>query len=164
MFVQANAFGGEGESRFCCVRYGNVLGTRGSVIPIFLEQSKRGKITLTDRRMTRFCITLDAAVRFAILCIEQMQGGEIFILKTSSFCLADLAESIGRNCQIDYVGMRPGEKVHEVLVSEDESRNALELENMYVIQPVHPWWKKDNWMQGRALPEGFRYASDLSAD
>lgn len=134
------------------------------MIPIFLEQSKRGKITLTDRRMTRFCITLDAAVRFAILCIEQMQGGEIFIPKTSSFRLADLAESIGRNCQIDYVGMRPGEKVHEVLVSEDESRNALELENMYVIQPVHPWWRKDNWMQGRALPEGFRYASDLNAD
>jgi UDP-N-acetylglucosamine 4,6-dehydratase len=103
--------------------------------------------------MTRFCITLDAAVRFAILCIEQMQGGEIFIPKTSSFCLADLAESIGRNCQIDYVGMRPGEKVHEVLVSEDESRNALELENMYVIQPVHPWWKKDNWMQGRHCPK-----------
>jgi UDP-N-acetylglucosamine 4,6-dehydratase len=141
MFVQANAYAGGGEARFSCVRYGNVLGSGGSVIPIFLEQRKRGKSTITDRRMTGFCVTLEEGVSFVIRCIEQMQGGEIFVPKIPSLRLADLVESIAPNCQLEAIGIRPGEKLHEVLASKDEARNTLELENMYVIQPSHSWWK-----------------------
>jgi UDP-N-acetylglucosamine 4,6-dehydratase len=163
MFVQANAYAGGHETRFSCARYGNVVGSRGSVIPILLEQRKRGKITITDRRMTRFCITLDQGVRFVIRCLELMQGGEIFVPKIPSMRLADLAEAIAPTGLIQEIGIRPGEKLHEVLVSEDEARYTVELENMYVIQPAHSWWRRENWTQARALPEGFRCASDTNA-
>ena len=164
MFVQANAYAGGVDCRFSCARYGNVVGSRGSVIPIFLEQRKRGKITLTDRRMTRFCITLDQGVRFVIRCLEEMHGGEIFVPKIPSMRLVDLAEAIVPSTQIEEVGIRPGEKLHEVLVSEDEARNTLEADGMYVIQPSHPWWKPENWGQVGVLPEGFRYASDTNTE
>jgi len=150
MFVQANAYSGAQETRFSCVRYGNVLGSRGSVIPTFIEQRARGRITITDARMTRFWITLDQGVRFVIRCIEQMHGGEIFVPKIP----------IAPACQIDCVGIRPGEKVHEVLLSEDEARNAMETQDMFVIQPAHSWWRKENWANATPLAEGFRYASD----
>ena len=164
MFVQANAYAGGVDCRFSCARYGNVVGSRGSVVPIFLEQRKRGKITLTDRRMTRFCITLDQGVRFVIRCLEQMHGGEIFVPKIPSMRLVDLAEAIVPSTQIEEIGIRPGEKLHEVLVSEDEARNTLESDGMYVIQPAHPWWKRDHWGQVEALPEGFRYASETNTE
>ena len=164
MFVQANAYAGSRETRFSCARYGNVVGSRGSVIPVFLEQRKTGKITITDPRMTRFWITLDRGVRFVIQCIEQMQGGEIFVPKIPSMRLTDLAQTVAGECSIDCIGIRPGEKLHEVLVSEDESRNTVEVEDMYVIQPAHPWWKTENWMHARALREGFRYASDTNEE
>src|ERR1051326_6058473 len=160
MFVQANAYAGAQDSRFSCARYGNVVGSRGSVVPIFMEQRKRGKITLTDARMTRFWITLDQGVRFVIRCLEQMHGGEIFVPKIPSMKLLDMATAVAPECEIDCVGIRPGEKLHEVLVSEDEARNAVETEKMFVIQPAHPWWRKENWSQARHLPEDFRYASD----
>src|SRR5882762_2659269 len=163
MFVQANAYSGVKDTRFSCARYGNVVGTRGSVIPMFLEQRKRGKITITDPRMTRFWITLDQGVRFVILCLEEMHGGEIFVPKIPSMKMIDLAECIAAGCTIETIGIRPGEKLHEALVSEDEARNAVEVEGMYVIQPAHPWWKSQNWMNGRALPDGFRYASDTNS-
>jgi len=164
MFVQANAYAGGLDCGFSCARYGNVVGSRGSVIPIFLEQRKRGKITLTDRRMTRFCITLDQGVRFVIRCLEEMHGGEIFVPKIPSMRLVDLAEAIVPSSQIEEVGIRPGEKLHEVLVSEDEARNTFESDGMYVIQPAHPWWKPDRRGQGEALPEGFRYASETNTE
>jgi UDP-N-acetylglucosamine 4,6-dehydratase/5-epimerase len=164
MFVQANAYAGARDTRFSCARYGNVVGSRGSVIPVFLEQRKTGKITITDARMTRFWITLDQGAQFVIQCIEQMQGGEIFVPKIPSMRLIDLAQTVAGECSIDYIGIRPGEKLHEVLVSEDESRNTIEVEDMYVIQPAHPWWKTENWMHARALPEGFRYASDTNME
>jgi UDP-N-acetylglucosamine 4,6-dehydratase len=164
MFVQANAYAGRQDTRFSCARYGNVVGSRGSVIPVFLEQRKRGKITITDPRMTRFWITLDQGVRFVIQAIEQTHGGEIFVPKIPSMRLADLAETLARNCEIEYIGIRPGEKLHEVLVSEDEARNSVELEDMFVIQPSHSWWKTENWMHGRALPDGFRYASETNTE
>jgi len=163
MFVQANAYSGVKDTRFSCARYGNVVGTRGSVIPMFLEQRKRGKITITDPRMTRFWITLDQGIRFVILCLEEMHGGEIFVPKIPSMKMIDLAECIAAGCTIETIGIRPGEKLHEALVSEDEARNAVEVEGMYVIQPAHPWWKSQNWMNGRALPDGFRYASDTNS-
>jgi len=163
MFVQANAYSGAQDTRFSCARYGNVLGSRGSVVPVFLEQRKRGKITITDARMTRFWITLDQGVRFVVRCIEQMHGGEIFIPKIPSMKLVEMAEAIAPGCAVESIGIRAGEKLHEVLLSEDEARNALEAEDMYVVQPAHSWWRRENWKQARPLPDGFRYSSDNNA-
>ena len=160
MFVQANAYAGAQDTRFSCARYGNVVGSRGSVIPIFIEQRARGRVTITDPRMTRFWITLDQGVRFVIRSIEQMHGGEIFVPKIPSMKLLDMAQAIAPDCQIDCVGIRPGEKLHEVLLSEDEARNAIERDDMFVIQPAQAWWRKENWKADASLPEGFRYSSD----
>jgi UDP-N-acetylglucosamine 4,6-dehydratase len=162
MFVQANAYAGAKNARFSCVRYGNVVGSHGSVIPVFLEQRRRGKITITDPRMTRFWLTLEQGVKFVVRCLEQMHGGEIFVPKIPSMRLLDLAETVAPGCQVEYIGIRPGEKLHEVLVSEDESRQTLETEDMFVIQPAHPWWKSENWVSAKPLPEGFRYSSDTN--
>jgi len=162
MFVQANAYSGGRDPRFACARYGNVVGSRGSVIPVFAEQRQRGKVTVTDPRMTRFWITLEQGVRLVIRGLEQMHGGEIFVPKLPSMKLLEIAEAIAPECEVEYVGIRPGEKLHEVLVSEDEARHTLELDDMYVIQPAHPWWKRENWTHARPLPEGFRYASDTN--
>jgi len=163
MFVQANSYAGKQDTRFSCARYGNVVGSRGSVIPVFMEQRKRGKITITDSRMTRFWLTLEHGVRFVVSCIEQMHGGEIFVPKIPSMRLTDMAQTIAPGCEVECIGIRPGEKLHEVLVSEDEARNTVELEDMYVIQPAHPWWSQQNWKDGRSLPDGFRYGSDSNA-
>jgi UDP-N-acetylglucosamine 4,6-dehydratase/5-epimerase len=163
MFVQANAYAGAQNTRFSCARYGNVVGSRGSVIPVFMEQRERGKITITDSRMTRFWLTLEHGVRFVVGCIEQMQGGEIFVPKIPSMRLTDMAETIAPGCDVECIGIRAGEKLHEVLVSEDEARNTVELEDMYVIKPAHPWWSGQNWKDGQALPDGFRYGSDTNA-
>ena len=160
MFVQANAYSGAQDTRFSCARYGNVVGSRGSVVPVFIEQRKTGKITVTDPRMTRFWITLEQGVRFVVRCLEQMHGGEIFVPKIPSMKLADMAESIAPGCEVEYVGIRPGEKLHEVLVSEDEARHTLELDDMFVVQPAHPWWRQENWRDARPLRDGFRYTSD----
>ncbi len=160
MFVQANAYAGAQDTRFSCARYGNVVGSRGSVIPVFMEQRKRGKVTITDSRMTRFWLTLEQGVRFVVRCIEQMHGGEIFVPKIPSMRLTDMAETIAPGCEVECIGIRPGEKLHEVLVSEDEARNTVELDDMYVIQPSHSWWSGQNWKDGRPLPDGFRYGSD----
>jgi UDP-N-acetylglucosamine 4,6-dehydratase len=160
LFVQGNSYSGAEGTRFSCVRYGNVVGSRGSVIPVFEKQRASGRITVTDERMTRFWITLEQGVRFVIRCIEQMQGGEVFVPKIPSMRIVDLAKAVAPGCEMDFVGIRPGEKLHEVLISRDESRSTLELEDMFVIQPVHPWWKPANWSQGKPLPDGFKYASD----
>ena len=160
MFVQANAYAGAQGSRFSCARYGNVVGSRGSVIPVFMEQRRRGRITVTDPRMTRFWLTLEQGVRFVVSSIEQMHGGEIFVPKIPSMRLVDLAKTIAPGCEIETIGIRPGEKLHEVLVSEDEARNTLEVEDRYIIQPAHSWWRRENWVNATPLPEGFRYASD----
>jgi UDP-N-acetylglucosamine 4,6-dehydratase len=164
VFVQANAYAGTQDTRFSCARYGNVVGSRGSVIPTFMEQRKRGKITITDPRMTRFWITLEQGVRFVVRCIEQMHGGEVFVPKIPSMKMIDMAEAVAPGCEIECIGIRPGEKLHEVLLSEDESRNAIEMDGMYVIQPSHSWWRRENWSRGRILPEGFRYASDTNPE
>jgi len=162
IFVQANAYLDAKTTRFSCARYGNVVGSRGSVIPVFVEQRRRGKITITDPVMTRFWLTLEQAVKFVIRCFDQMYGGEIFVPKIPSMRLVDLADTIAPGCQVEYIGIRPGEKLHEVLVSEDESRQTVETEDMYVIQPPHPWWKSGKWENAKPLPEGFRYSSDTN--
>ena len=110
--------------------------------------------------MTRFWITLDQGVKFVVRCLEEMHGGEIFVPKIPSMRLADMAQSIAPGCEVECIGIRPGEKLHEVLVSEDEARNTLEVDDMYVIQPAHSWWSCQNWKDAQPLPEGFRYGSD----
>ncbi|HYA25480.1 MAG TPA: UDP-N-acetylglucosamine 4,6-dehydratase (inverting) [Terriglobales bacterium] len=163
MFVQANAYSGAQDTRFSCARYGNVVGSRGSVIPVFLEQRKRGRITITDPRMTRFWITLDQGVRFVVRCIEQMHGGEIFVPKIPSMKLMEVAKALAPGCEVQVVGIRPGEKLHEALLSENEARHTVEVDDMYVVQPAHSWWRQENWKQAGALPDGFRYTSDTNS-
>jgi len=163
LFVQGNAYSGTSETRFSCVRYGNVVGSRGSVIPLFLDQRNNGKVTITDERMTRFWLTLEQGVRFVIRCIEQMHGGEVFVPKIPSMNIMDLVKALAPDCQVENIGIRPGEKLHEILISEDEVRQALELDDMFVIKPAHPWWQVGNWVAGRPLPEGFRFASNSNS-
>ena len=160
LFVQGNSYTGGRGTRFSCVRYGNVMGSRGSVVELFLEQRQTGKITITDERMTRFWITIEQGVDFVIRCIELMHGGEVFIPKIPSMRLVDMAQEIAPNCQWKMTGIRPGEKINEVLISEDEARQTLEFEDMFVIQPFFPWWGEEPRQQGTAVPEGFRYSSD----
>lgn len=163
LFVQSNSYSGFDGTSFSCVRYGNVIGSRGSVIPLFLQQRENGYITITDERMTRFWITLEQGVAFVIRCIEQMRGGEVFVPKIPSMNLLDLAAAIAPGCEIRQIGIRSGEKLHEVLVSEDEARSAVELDDMFVIQPTHSWWKRDSWSDGRPLTDGYRYSSDTNS-
>jgi UDP-N-acetylglucosamine 4,6-dehydratase len=160
LLVQANSYSGDGPTRFSCVRYGNVVGSRGSVIPLFQTQRRNGRVTVTDERMTRFWITLDQGVRFVIRSIEEMHGGEVFVPKIPSMKIMDLAAAIAPGCRIEDIGIRPGEKLHEALLSEDEARHSIELETMFVIRPAHGWWARENWAHGRALPDGFSYTSN----
>ena len=163
LFVQANAYSNSQNTRFSCARYGNVVGSHASVVPIFLEQRKTGKITITDPRMTRFWITHEQVIRFVARCVEDMHGGEMFVPKIPSMKLVDMAETLAPGCRVEYVGIRPGERLHEVLISEDEARHTLELDDMFVVQPAHSWWRKENWSTGRPLSEGFQYASDTNS-
>jgi UDP-N-acetylglucosamine 4,6-dehydratase len=162
LFVQANSYASGTATQFSGVRYGNVVASRGSVIPVFEEQRKNGKLTVTDAQMTRFWITLEQGVRFVIRCIQQMEGGEVFVPKIPSMKIVDLAAALAPEAELEYLGIRPGEKVHEALVSEDEARHTLDLPDMYVVQPTHPWWSGENWTKGAALPDGFRYTSDTN--
>jgi UDP-N-acetylglucosamine 4,6-dehydratase/5-epimerase len=160
LFVQGNAYAGGSGTRFSCVRYGNVVGSRGSVIPLFQEQRKAGCLTVTDARMTRFWITLEQSVRLVFRAAEQMSGGELFIPKIPSMNMMDLATAIGPDCKIEQTGIRPGEKLHEVLLSEDEARNAVELDDIYIVYSPHPSWPQVKAAGSRTLPEGFHYSSD----
>ena len=160
LFVQANAYRGGDPIRFASVRYGNVVGSRGSVIPLFRKQRESGRITITDPRMTRFWLTLDQAVQFVIRSLERMQGGEVFVPKIPSMKILDLAEAIASGCKIEHMGIRPGEKLHEVLVSEDEARHTVEFDDSFIITPMHPWWKNAEISTKPGMPEGFAYSSD----
>lgn len=163
LFIQSNAYAGGRNTRFSCVRYGNVLGSRGSVVPVFQRQRDDGRITVTDERMTRFWLSLEQGVRFTIRCIEQMKGGEVFVPKIPSMRVLDLARAIAPEAEVEFIGIRPGEKLHEVLVSADEARNTLELEDMYVIQPSGALWFGRDWEdQGQPMSEASAYASDTN--
>jgi UDP-N-acetylglucosamine 4,6-dehydratase/5-epimerase len=164
LFVQGNSYVGTGRTRFSCVRYGNVVGSRGSVIPLFADQRASGTVTVTDTRMTRFWITLEQGVAFVTRCTEQMQGGEVFVPRIPSMRLLDLAKAVAPDCDIKVTGIRPGEKLHEVLISEDEARLTLEFDDMYLLQPIFPWYQGERWRDGRSLPDGFRYSSDGNRD
>jgi UDP-N-acetylglucosamine 4,6-dehydratase len=147
------------------VRYGNVVGSRGSVIPIFIQQRMKGRLTITDERMTRFWLTLEKGVRFVIRCTEQMHGGEVFVPKIPSTKIIDLAKVIAPQADLNIIGIRPGEKLHEVLINEDEARSTLELDDMFVVQPTASLWFGRDWQdKGRNLPDGFRYTSETNPD
>jgi UDP-N-acetylglucosamine 4,6-dehydratase len=164
LFIQGNAYAGHRGTRFACARYGNVVGSRGSVIPLFLEQRVNGKVTVTDAQMTRFWVTLEHGVQFVIKCIESMHGGEIFVPKIPSMDIMDMVKAAAPGCAVEYIGIRPGEKLHEVLISEDEAHRTLELEDMFIIKPAHPWWKTEHWPEGRPVPAGYRYSSNTNTN
>lgn len=159
--VHANAYSRFDETIFSCVRYGNVLGSRGSVLPLFQEQKLRGRITITDARMTRFWITLDQGVGFVLSCIDQMRGGEVFVPKLPSMKVVDLARVIAPDAEIETIGIRPGEKLHESMLSADEARQSVDAGDRYVILPGDRPWIGDLWRhKSRKLPENFEYTSD----
>ncbi|TCS83312.1 UDP-N-acetylglucosamine 4,6-dehydratase (inverting) [Tepidibacillus fermentans] len=164
LFVAANSYAGNKDIRFSVVRYGNVVGSRGSVVPLFKKLKNTGKLPITDERMTRFWITLDQGVQFVLDNLQRMQGGEIFIPKIPSMKVVDLAEAICPECEIEFIGIRPGEKLHEVMITEDDARQTLEFDDYYVIQPEFVWWNKEKMVGGKPLPEGFRYSSDTNTD
>lgn len=159
LFVQSNAYAGMNGTRFSCARYGNVVASRGSVIPLFLKQRVNGDLTVTDRRMTRFWITLEQGVEFVLRCLHVMHGGEIFVPKIPATTLMDLVEAIAPECAVRFTGIRPGEKLHELLVSPDEAWHTLEFPDKFIIQPAHPWWRVENWKDGKPVPDGFAYSS-----
>lgn len=163
LFVAVNAYRGQDTTQFAVVRYGNVLGSRGSVVPFFKERAQTGILPITDLRMTRFWITLDQAVHFVIKTMELSKGGEIFVPRIASMKIVDLARAIAPECRQEVVGMRPGEKLHEVLISEDDARNTVEFNECYIIQP-NPQAKEEFIRNngnacGRACDDGFSYTS-----
>ena len=165
LLVQSNAYAGGRNTRIACTRYGNVVGSRGSVVPLFLQQRPSGHLTITDERMTRFWISLEQGVRFVIRCIEQMQGGEVFVPKIPSMSMMDLAKAVAPEAQVDIIGIRPGEKLHETLISEDEARTTIERPDMFVVQPASAMWFGHAWeKQGKPLPDGFKYSSNNNTD
>jgi UDP-N-acetylglucosamine 4,6-dehydratase/5-epimerase len=162
LFVQGNSYGYARGTAFSVVRYGNVIGSRGSVIPLFAAQRASGKVTVTDPAMTRFWIRLEQGVEFAVRCAEAMGGGEIFVPKIPSMRIMDLVGAVAADCAVEFIGIRPGEKLHEILISEDESRQALEFEDMFVVEPIYPSWAFKSWEHGRRPAPGFRYSSDAN--
>src|SRR5512143_258498 len=162
--VQSNAYAAGSATRYSCTRYGNVVGSRGSVVPVFLKQRLNGRITITDERMTRFWLSLEQGVRFVIECIEQMHGGEVFVPKIPSMRVMDLAKAIAPDAEVSVIGIRPGEKIHEVLISEDEARNTVERQDMFIVKPPETLWERSLQYEGDPLPGGFRYSSDTNKD
>lgn len=165
LFVNANSYSRKGGTMFSNVRYGNVIGSRGSVIPLFRQQRKTGRITITHEDMTRFWLTLEQGVEFVTTCIEQMRGGEVFIPKIPSMSVMDLAKAIAPEAEIDFMGIRPGEKMHESLLGEDEARNTVDAGDRFIVTPYqHAWWQTPVEEIGTSLPEGFHYSSNNNDD
>jgi UDP-N-acetylglucosamine 4,6-dehydratase/5-epimerase len=168
IFIAANNLAGSLGTRFAVVRYGNVVGSRGSVIPFFKKLLAEGAdhLPITDERMTRFWITLPQGVAFVVTALAMMRGGEIFVPKIPSMRITDLARCMAPDLPLKTVGVRPGEKLHEVMVTEDDSRQTLELDDRYVIEPAFAWWSRGPYLASGAVPvaDGFRYASDTNSD
>ena len=166
IFVAANNLSGSPDILFAVVRYGNVIGSRGSVVPLFRDLIAKGTdaLPITDERMTRFWITLAQGVQFVLSCLGLTRGGEIFVPKIPSMRMVDLAKAMAPQLPHKVVGIRPGEKLHEVMVTEDDSRSTVELPDRYVIEPAFHWWKRRSFAEDGATPvaDGFRYASDTN--
>lgn len=163
LFIAANAYSGANGTVFSVVRYGNVAGSRGSVIPFFKELIKNDctELPITDFRMTRFWITLEEGVNLVLKALDESKGGETYISKIPSFNVIDLARAMLPECELKEVGIREGEKIHEVMISKDDSRNTFEYENHYIIYPHFEWWKeaKHYTNGGKHIEEGFEYNS-----
>lgn len=162
--VQGNAYAAQRETVLSCVRYGNVVGSRGSVVPVFRKQiAEDGRLTITDERMTRFWITLPQAVDLVLFAVDHAVGGEVFIPKIPSMKVVDLAEAMAPGVRTEIIGIRPGEKLHELLLTADEARHAVDANDVYVVLPEHPWWTDHpRWMEGKPLDDGFAYSSDTN--
>ncbi len=164
LFVAGNAYSGSKKTKFSVVRYGNVVGSRGSVVPFFQKMKETGSIPITDERMTRFWITLDQGVQFVLQSLQTMVGGEIFIPKIPSMKIVDLATAIAPNCDRIIVGIRPGEKLHEMLLSEDEARNAFDIGDSFVVADQNTISKLEPTLLLKQVGEDFRYASDTNSE
>jgi len=161
IFIAANSYVGRRKNtKISCVRYGNVVGSRGSVVQLFLKQKSSGKVTLTDKQMTRFWITIEQGVSFVIKSIKRMRGGEIFIPKLPSMSILDVAGVIAPKCSVEYIGIRAAEKIHECLLTDEEARHGVEFPDYYVILPQHPWWSKKYYGKAKTLATDFKYASN----
>jgi len=161
LFIAGNSYvGSDVETTFSVVRYGNVVGSRGSIIPLFLKQKETGTLTITDPRMTRFWITIEQGVNFVLESFGRMVGGELFVPKLPSMNIMDLVKSIASNCKTKVVGIRPGEKLHEVMISKDDARMTLEFNNYYMIQPTFRFFEhRFGNDTGKPVPEDFEYNS-----
>ena len=165
VFIAANSYAGDSGTIYSVVRYGNVVGSRGSVIPLFVKQRESGVLTITKPEMTRFLITLQKGVDFVLESLESMVGGELFVPKIPACSVADIANVVAPNAKWETIGMRPGEKMHEILIPEDEARNVLEFDNHFVVQPIQSFWgNKIGILGGRSCPENFRYASNVNCE
>ena len=167
LFAAANHWQGSHQVAFSVVRYGNVVGSRGSVIPFFLKKKAEGVLPITNESMTRFWITLEQGVEFVLNCLQQMHGGELFVPKIPSMNIMDLAKAIAPEAKTEIIGIRPGEKLHEVMISLDDAMNTLEFESHYVIQPAHPWWDNLKYIKingGKPVENDFVYSSDNNGD
>jgi UDP-N-acetylglucosamine 4,6-dehydratase/5-epimerase len=165
LFAAANSYSGVHKTRFAVVRYGNVVGSRGSVIPFFLKMKDTGVLPITDMRMTRFWITLDQGVEFVLKSLERMEGGEVFVPKIPSMKVSDLARTLAPDCRVEVVGIRPGEKLHEVMVPPGDGRNTVEYEDHFVIvHPFHQWTRENYRMKrgGTHCDDDFVYSSDTN--
>jgi UDP-N-acetylglucosamine 4,6-dehydratase (inverting) len=166
LFIAANNYKGNREIKFSVVRYGNVMGSRGSVIPFFLARKKDGVLPITDERMTRFNITIQEGVDFVLKNLERMWGGELFVPKIPSYKIVDVAKAIDGNCKIKIVGIRPGEKLHEEMITSTDSINSIEYEDYFVILPSTQLWdldkfrKESNSKEGKICKPGFSYNSE----
>jgi len=162
--TQGNAYAADASAaRFSTARYGNVVGSRGSVVPLFREQAASGRLTLTDERMTRFWISLGAAVDFVISCVDRMQGGEIFVPRLPSARVTDIAQAMAPEAELEIIGIRPGEKLHETLLTNEEARHAAAFPDRFEIYPAFPFWRPEGYGDaGEPLPDGFSYASDTN--
>ncbi len=162
LFVSGNSYGGAKGTRFCVVRYGNVVGSRGSVVPFFLQKRSEGVLTVTDSRMTRFWITLEQGAALVLNALRDMKGGEIWVPKIPSMKVSDLARVIAPQAEQKIIGIRPGEKLHEVMIPVDDARQTVEFDSHFIITPALPWWQKDWHLDkgGKPCPEEYYYGSD----
>lgn len=163
LFVSGNAYAGKRSTRFSVVRYGNVVGSRGSVIPFFKKLAPTGTLPITDMKMTRFWITLNQGVQFVMDAFDRMHGGEVFVPKIPSMTIGDLAKAIAPEAQVEIVGIRPGEKLHEEMISVSDAPRTLDMGSHYIIQPEFEWWSAAK-LDGERLPDGFCYSSEQNDD
>ncbi|MEZ5357635.1 MAG: UDP-N-acetylglucosamine 4,6-dehydratase (inverting) [Candidatus Zixiibacteriota bacterium] len=167
LFVSANNFRGRHDISFSVVRYGNVMGSRGSVIPFFLRKRDDGVIPVTDRRMTRFNITLEEGVNLVLHALTHMWGGEIFVPKIPSYRIMDVAEAVAPNCKVEFIGIRPGEKLHEEMITQTDAINSIEFDKYFVILPSMPLWDVHKYaaaFEGQFCQHGFSYSSGSNTD